>query len=831
MRRLLFGIAPLLGSVLLSPSVARGQPDLPPEPGPKPPAPAEVDERDEQTEAPGEAEGGIVPPELEHAPPIAYPETVAKPAPTSVLMLITIDEEGRVSEPSVVEGAGEPFDSLALDAIVSFRFKPALAEGKPIAARLQYRLVFTPPEPPPPAPTITPPSPSPLAEPHANAAGASRATEPNERAAQPVATTAPSDDEMFEAVAEVKAPRREVTRRSIEQKELTRMPGTRGDALKAVEVLPGVGRTTFGTNPGPPVIRGALPLESMVTLDGAPISTLYHFGGLTSVYNSHLLESVDLYPGNFSARYGRVSSGVVEARTRDPRSDGFHGMLELSLVDNFALVESPVAENTSFALAARRSNLDFVFEKLVPDDSFGVVAAPVYYDYQAMLVHRFGDRHKLKWQAFGSYDSLKLVFANPSDEDPALRDSVEIAAHFHQLQGSVESRLSSRVQQNIEVALGLVQGEQALGAAAAKYDGLETHSRAEWGIFANDALRVDLGVDMQLQAYHFVYEGPPPPVEDDPSSEQPFGTYEFISTEQRQHVVRPGGYLEFQYRPLDDLVLIPGLRVDYDRHSRSWMVDPRFSARYALTEQTTLKGGVGLYSQPPEFYYLIEQFGNPELEPYRALHTSFGVEHKPFRGFEVGVEGFYKRQQNRIVGTPGGTPPLYVNGGEGRVYGLEVSAELRRRRHFGYLAYTLSRSERRGPGGQWRLFEYDQTHNLSAVYNYDFGAGWSLGARFRLTTGNPETPVVGGVYDANSDLYRAVYGPTYSERAPTFHQLDLRAEKRWAFEDWSLTAYLEVLNAYNHENVEGTRYSFDYSEKEAVTGLPIFPNLGIRGEL
>jgi hypothetical protein len=91
--------------------------------------------------------------------------------------------------------------------------------------------------------------------------------------------------------------------------------------------------------------------------------------------------------------------------------------------------------------------------------------------------------------------------------------------------------------------------------------------------------------------------------------------------------------------------------------------------------------------------------------------------------------------------------------------------------------------------------------------------------------------VVGGVYDANSDLYLALYGATNSERLPTFHQLDVRGEKKWTFQDWSLTAYLEVLNAYNQQNVEGQSYSFDYTEKETVTGLPIFPNIGIRGEL
>ena len=75
----------------------------------------------------------------------------------------------------------------------------------------------------------------------------------------------------FEAVAEVEAPPREPTKRDIEGEQLTTIAGTRGDALRAIEVMPGVGRTQFGTNPGPPILRGSAPDESLVLIDGAPM--------------------------------------------------------------------------------------------------------------------------------------------------------------------------------------------------------------------------------------------------------------------------------------------------------------------------------------------------------------------------------------------------------------------------------------------------------------------------------------------------------------------------------------------------------------------------------
>src|SRR5690606_21658509 len=202
---------------------------------------------------------------------------------------------------------------------------------------------------------------------------------------------------------------------------------------------------------------------------GAEVPLIYHFGGLTSFFNSHLLESVDLYPGNYSARYGRAAGGIVEARVRDPKQDKFHAMLELSLIDSQALVESPLGENTSLALAARRSNIDMFCGAVTGDASFGIVAAPVYWDYQAILAHRFSEAHKLRALFFGSHDKVELQFDDSAAEDPALRGAAGGSIGFNRGQLEMESRLSDRVEQKLMVSVGPMSGNQQLGALEAKF--------------------------------------------------------------------------------------------------------------------------------------------------------------------------------------------------------------------------------------------------------------------------------------------------------------------------------------------------------------------------
>jgi len=153
------------------------------------------------------------------------------------------------------------------------------------------------------------------------------------------------DTEEYSAVATVAAPAREPTKRSVSGEELHEMPGTRGDAVRAIEVLPGVGRTSLSN--GDPIIRGAGQDESQTYLNGVPVPFLYHFGGLTSFFNSRFIEGVDLYPGNFSTRYGRVSGGVLEVHSKDPRADGLHAGFDLNLIDSSAFVSSSCASRRS----------------------------------------------------------------------------------------------------------------------------------------------------------------------------------------------------------------------------------------------------------------------------------------------------------------------------------------------------------------------------------------------------------------------------------------------------------------------------------------------------
>src|SRR5690606_894554 len=191
-------------------------------------------------------------------------------------------------------------------------------------------------------------------------------------------------------VVEGERPPREVTRRVIDKAEIERIPGTNGDALRSLLSLPGVARPPAIA--GILLVRGSAPQDTQVFVNGIFVPLVYHFGGLSSVVPTEMLEKIDFYPGNFSARYGRVMGGIVDVGLRSPKNDGFHGMAQLDLIDARAMIEGPIPwtdNKWTFAAAGRRSWLDAWLGPALDAAGAGVTQAPRYYDYQFMVERKW----------------------------------------------------------------------------------------------------------------------------------------------------------------------------------------------------------------------------------------------------------------------------------------------------------------------------------------------------------------------------------------------------------------------------------------------------------
>lgn len=771
-----------------------------------------------------EAQPVVVPPKPVH---VDVPELVPEAADdVTVELTIDLSARGTVDDARVISPPNPKLDEAALRILRAATFSPATKDGVPVPARIKYALVFrAAPPPPPPAP--------PAANPVPEAAPA-----------KDVAAAPAEDQATFGAHAVTDAPPREATARSMTSSEISAM-GTRGDPIRAVELLPGFARTGIGMPL--PIIRGSAPNESEVFFEGMPVPLLYHAAGITSFIPARALDRVDFYPGNFSARYGRNLGGVIDVRAREPASDALHGVLDASFIDASIFAEGPLKGATpkdgsapepggvrlAAAVGARRSYVDTFFRSVAPDD-IKVDAAPVYYDYQGILAARLGDRHKARLFVYGSSDTFAIVATKPADVDPLVRGKFDLGTTFHRIQGDVKSELSPRLSQEVSFAVGPEQYRQRAGGIANQDFGAFTlRGRAEWIYKPTQEVRFAVGLDHASQHWTGDYEGirPQTDMRDVPASQAP----RIPATHISKWVNSPAAYAELGLLVADRVTFIPSVRADYIDQLSALTLDPRLVVRGRVTDSTVLKAGVGRFTQHPQMWQALPESGNVNLKPGWALHLSTGVEQRLGDDARVTLEGFYKSLHDLPVATPAFTAPYFDNAGRGRVVGLEMEARLSpstKSPVYGLVSYTLSRSERARKEEPLRLFDNDQTHIGSAAAVWRMGRGWQAGATFRATSANPKTPIVGAVYDARTDTYAPRYGAINSDRAALYHRLDLHLEKTWTFTAWKLMAYLDVQNVYNATNSEYAAYNYDYTKsKNTPTFPPFFPSLGLRGEL
>lgn len=643
----------------------------------------------------------------------------------------------------------------------------------------------------------------------------------------------PSVYSRFQTTVRGELNRQEISRQVLSTEELAKMPGTFGDALRAIENLPGVARSPFSS--GLIIVRGARPTDSRVFLGAMEVPQLYHFGGLRSIIPTELVDRVEFMAGNFGVRYGRAIGGVIDMEVKEGKRDRVHGSGETNVFDTGFVVQGPLGKG-SFVLAARRSYVDAIIGVAFPkDQGLSFSSAPVYWDYQAQLDHPlWGGKIRVQWT--GSDDQLKLAFDRPSDADPVL---TAFGTHlwFHKLQLRFTKtigdwQLLTQASNGFTGTSGQVGRNLNFG-----FWSFNSEARVEARYNYSKHMKILVGLDGIYARVNLRANIPSPPREG--SIPSPLTVNEEVSIKDQMNLFNLGVFAEATWKPVEKVTLIGGLRFDLYSILKRASLNPRVTARIDLTRLTALKLGAGLFSQDPQPTDYNPAYGNPKVRPENAVHLVATVEQGILPGLRLEATVFYKHlydliatTSNYVVRDDKTVPERVASDGIGRIYGGEFTLRQMMSKHFfGWISYTVMKSERRDCATcAWRTFDYDQTHIfIAAVHGY-LPKGWEIGLRFRYITGLPATKPYGGYYDADGDTYVPAQGPVNTVRVADFHQLDFRIDKTFLMKSWLIKVYLDVINVYNRRNPEVVQPSYDFTRSQVVRGLPIIPSFGMRAE-
>ncbi len=624
----------------------------------------------------------------------------------------------------------------------------------------------------------------------------------------------------------------EITRRTITTEEINALPGTQGDALKSIQNFPGIARAPLGA--GLLVVRGSSPTDSKVYLGYHEIPQLFHFGALTSVFNSDILAQIDFIPGNFDSRFGDAIGGIINVQPRKGRRS-WHGYVDSDVFDTGILLEGPVGKG-SFVVSGRRSYIDALLPVVIPKDAgLDFELAPRYWDYQGLLDYPVGGG-ELSIRLFGSDDRLEIVARDPNESEGDQEDTFGTVIFFHRADIVYRKEhgpwsfliTPSYRHDSVTGEVGEIFQFELL---------TDTFSgRAEIARQLSRRAAIRFGTETQAGQFTIDARAPAVPAPGEGS------TAGLLGGVQKDQYLLTALYPTATLGATRRLTLYPGVRLTYTALLfRKMALDPRLRFAWQVGDQTTLKGGVGMFSQVPDPFKFNPVWGNPDIALERAVHTSLGVAHA-LEQWDVTAEltAFHKYlydlayfSDELILDSEGDLRPAnFDTTGVGHVAGVEVLLRKNLTRNvFGWLSYTYSRAlYRYREDLNFAPFDFDQPHILTLIGVYKLPRNWQIGARFRLVSGNPLDPISRGIYDASEGFYIPIAGEPHSSRAPAFHQLDLRVDKKWVWRRLSFNLYLDIQNVYNRRNFEAWNYSYDFRERVVLAGLPIIPSLGLKVE-
>jgi hypothetical protein len=181
------------------------------------------------------------------------------------------------------------------------------------------------------------------------------------------------------------------------------------DSVQVIKTMPGVVSTNDFSSLM--YVRGGDFYETASYLDNIYLLTPYIWGGVLSVFNPNMVESIDFYSGAFPAKYGPAMSGVLDVKMRDGNTEQWKGFAELSLTSFSSVIEGPLGTpgetRDSVLIGLRRTHYDLVANQF--SDREGV-QFPFFYDGQLRFTLHLGDSNVLRIFTLVSYEGEDVTF-------------------------------------------------------------------------------------------------------------------------------------------------------------------------------------------------------------------------------------------------------------------------------------------------------------------------------------------------------------------------------------------------------------------------------------
>lgn len=659
---------------------------------------------------------------------------------------------------------------------------------------------------------------------------------------------------------------------SIAPAELAALPNIgEVDIFRALQLLPGVSGTNDASSGL--YVRGGAPDQNLVLFDGMTIHHVDHFYGFFSAFNVDAVKDVQFYKGGFPAKYGGALSSVVDMTGKTGDQNHMRGGLGANLMSAHADIEIPLGGHGSI-LATGRSTYgssplaESIYKYLTGTQDGGTVPVqpggggprppgfanatvdqqiplPSFYDSNLKATYYLTPTDVVAASFYLSNDGLdksqEESFATTTDKTE--QGNIGFSGRWFREWGptlftnlvAASSRYTSTYTFGVKVtdstSVRTPRGGMGTDEANSISD-LSLRLDNEWQ--ADAAHTVGFGI--QLASTRTSYSL---------TLADPFRGGSSAVVDRSQRGIQAAVYAqdEWAISPLFSTTI--GVRATYFQPTAQTYLDPRWSARFSLTDRWSVKGAFGIYRQflnrivnesitegSRDFWLLTDG----TLQPGRSDHYVLGT------SWETGdilldVECYYKTMSGLVEFSQRfrrtAEDQYAFATGTGISRGIEVLLQKKYGVFSGWASYTLSKTDYTFPvidQGATFPAAQDQRHELKLV-NAVTLSEWSFGANWIYGSGRPYTAPVSQyvlqLLDGTEMTYVHV-GAKNSLRMPPYHRLDVSVSHIWGKGTGTeFILGLSVFNLYNRKNLSYMTY--DLSTQPAtiteVSSLGITPTI------
>ena len=682
---------------------------------------------------------------------------------------------------------------------------------------------------------------------------------------------------------------------SLDLREINSAPAfIEPDVFRTLQMLPGV--QTSSDFSSALYVRGSTPDQNLIMLDGITVYNPYHLGGIFSTFNTDAIKEADFHAGGFPARYGGRMGAILNIINREGNVNQIKGMSNISLISSKLLLEGPMPSykgmRGSWMVSGRRTYFDRVIDALkIPigkkaDGSNEYFQFPYYfYDYQIKANLDINEDHRLTYTRFYGDDILNWSFdekENYNDTDvnvsrefkfgidwpwgnktngltwrwivsPTIISKTFISNSYYRFNFNFSfdqediftySDSSATRVQNIDYSIFDKINDNTLETEII-WKANNMHEIT--GGFQLKNVGYDLGIDIEFETQDTLLN--------------------WVPLDLKNKTREVSLFIQDKLNYSEKVKMQIGLRAtDYNLHDKIYF-DPRIGLKYHYNSDIAFKINWGVYHQflttannQDENLRLVELWlGIPEdKDASISQHLIGGAEYMSPQNIFYRLE-VYKKTFDNLLTVKQENPNTFEESNstettlnefwdtKGNSWGIELLLKKSSGKLNGWLGYTFSEANYYNEPSGWHHPNFDRTHTLNLILNYDLTDDIQTNFGLTMSSGNPYTKILGRVYDWQQNLDSETYwypvdsyiiGEKNTERYDKYFRVDVgMTRKKGKIGRFNYDTYWQIMNVTKHLNVLSYAYRTKTDpftgnrigvERRAVPMFPLIITFGIK---